>query len=256
LAVGGSITITTDRIVHWTTRPLRRLPPAVLFRLRLRLSLQNTAELLTPILSLNLVHNSGDGQELPPANLNPDALAALAATYRDRRDGGLWTFAVQDGALAVERPGVPRAQLQHANGTKFSGKFARRDIVCEFSAQQDGQPRRVQVRFDADPSRTLEAITPTTPTAEELQAYAGKYHSPEIETTFTLLVEHGRLQLDAPGRPRQELHASIQNEFADQEGVLGGFVLRFERDAGNRVIGFRYNAPRVLKLRFDRQDDR
>jgi hypothetical protein len=90
----------------------------------------------------------------------------------------------------------------------------------------------------------------------ELQAYVGKYHSPEIDATFTLLVKDGRLHLDAPRRPRQELRASIQNEFADQEGVLGGFVLQFERDASNRVIGFRYNAPRVLKLRFDRQDDR
>ena len=38
--------------------------PAVFFRLRLRLRLQNTAELFAPILSLNLVQKLGGSQAL------------------------------------------------------------------------------------------------------------------------------------------------------------------------------------------------
>jgi CubicO group peptidase (beta-lactamase class C family) len=78
--------------------------------------------------------------ERPQRKLKPEELAAFAATYRDRRDGGLWTFIVVDGSLAVERPGRPRAQLQRTGGATFSGRFARRTLVCEFFAQQDGQP--------------------------------------------------------------------------------------------------------------------
>ena len=49
--------------VHWITRPPPRMRPAVFFRLRLRLRLQNIAVYLTPILSLQLEHKSGGGQQ-------------------------------------------------------------------------------------------------------------------------------------------------------------------------------------------------
>ena len=47
------------KAVHWIIKPLPRMRPVVFFRLRLRLRLQNTAELPTPILSLNLVQRPG-----------------------------------------------------------------------------------------------------------------------------------------------------------------------------------------------------
>ncbi|MAI34933.1 MAG: hypothetical protein CMM07_25105 [Rhodopirellula sp.] len=56
----------TAYIVHWITRPLPHMRRAVFFRLRLRLSLQNTVALLTPILSLNLGQRPGGSQQVLP----------------------------------------------------------------------------------------------------------------------------------------------------------------------------------------------
>jgi len=48
-STAGDLTTTTaGPIVHWITRPPPRMRLAVFFQLRLRLSLQNTAELLNP----------------------------------------------------------------------------------------------------------------------------------------------------------------------------------------------------------------
>jgi hypothetical protein len=54
----GWTTITAS-IVHWIIKPLPHRRQAVFFLLRLLLSLQNTAALLAPILSLNLVQRPG-----------------------------------------------------------------------------------------------------------------------------------------------------------------------------------------------------
>jgi hypothetical protein len=65
LIAGDSITTIIASTVHWIIKPLPRMRLAVFFRLRLRLSLQNTAALPTPILSLNLVQRPGGSQCRP-----------------------------------------------------------------------------------------------------------------------------------------------------------------------------------------------
>ena len=51
-------------MVHWIIKTLPLMRPAVFFRLRLRLSLQNTAATPTPLLSLTLVERLGGSQYL------------------------------------------------------------------------------------------------------------------------------------------------------------------------------------------------
>jgi CubicO group peptidase (beta-lactamase class C family) len=84
--------------------------------------------------------------------------------------------------------------------------------------------------------------------AAELAAYAGRYYSEELDTTYTLQVEEGTLAL-AARRLNGTLVPSARDEF-----TLGSKVLRFERDAQGRPSGFRVDAGRIRNLRFERKE--
>jgi CubicO group peptidase (beta-lactamase class C family) len=88
------------------------------------------------------------------------------------------------------------------------------------------------------------------PTTADLAAYAGRYVSAELETSYTLVVEggtlvarHARLD-DAPLRPVRK------DRFASR--FLGR--VEFERDPDGRINGLRASTGRVQNLRFDRRD--
>ncbi|HEY4308760.1 MAG TPA: serine hydrolase domain-containing protein [Pirellulales bacterium] len=186
--------------------------------------------------------------DLSPVKLTADDLAAFAGSYRDPRDGSLWTFIVDDDVLQLERFGPFRIAMLPTGEAGFRDKDGRRNLVCTFIPPQDAKPGQVRVQIDGGTARTFEAVKLASPTPDELQAYAGSYFSPEAEATLTLIFDEGRLKLDAPARPREPLKAGASDEFLGSIGTL-----QFERNSSNQVTGFRYNLPRVRKLQFNRR---
>jgi CubicO group peptidase (beta-lactamase class C family) len=87
-----------------------------------------------------------------------------------------------------------------------------------------------------------------TPTAAELAALAGEYYSPDAETTFTVVVEDGRLVIRRRPATRLNLNPTARDTFSG-----GGFQsLRFIRDEAGRVTQLSVRQDRVFDLRFDR----
>ena len=84
--------------------------------------------------------------------------------------------------------------------------------------------------------------------AADLAAYAGRYYSDELDTTYTLEVKDGALAL-AARRLNGTLVPSARDEF-----TLGSMVLRFARDAEGRPSGFHLGAGRVRNLHFTRRE--
>jgi CubicO group peptidase (beta-lactamase class C family) len=81
----------------------------------------------------------------------------------------------------------------------------------------------------------------------QLQAYAGEYHSPDVESTWTVVVEGDQLVL----RRRPDLRSVLRPTGADEFAGPGG-TLRFHRDAAGRVTQLGISQARVFDLRFDR----
>lgn len=62
----------------------------------------------------------------------------------------------------------------------------------------------------------------------------GDFHSEELDTTYTLSVEDGRLTFKNHDNPRVPLDAAAQDEF-----YASGFgTIVFQMDASHRVSGF------------------
>jgi hypothetical protein len=188
--------------------------------------------------------------EKPNVTVAPEALAAVAGSYRDPRDGVISTFIVQDEGLSLVRVGPLPVKLRAAGETTFLGTGSAEGLQCEFVAAKDNSPKQVRIGAAGDRFRTLDRVTTVSPTADELKDYAGTYYSEEADATFTFTADGARLLLDSHRGRRLPVRPGIRDEFASSAGTL-----QFERDADGRVIAFRLNTPRVLKLRFERRAD-
>ena len=84
-----------------------------------------------------------------------------------------------------------------------------------------------------------------TPAAGELARYAGRYESPELETTYTLTVDNGKLMLRRRRSEPIALTPTTTDTFTAE-----GISYRFVREKG-RISGFVVDAGRTRNLRFD-----
>jgi CubicO group peptidase (beta-lactamase class C family) len=100
----------------------------------------------------------------------------------------------------------------------------------------------------AEPSAPVAAKAAAS--AAELAAYAGRYYSDELDTTYTVEVKDGTLRL-VGRRLGGELTPSGHDAFVQEE-----MTLQFERDAQGRPSGFRLGQGRVRNLRFLRSETR
>ena len=82
-------------------------------------------------------------------------------------------------------------------------------------------------------------------TAREQAAYAGVYHSDELQVTYTIALDEGQLSLRIQSNPPFELLVMKQDEAGAEVGSMA-----FERDAEGIVTGFVLQSGRVRNLRF------
>ena len=88
----------------------------------------------------------------------------------------------------------------------------------------------------------------TLPVAE-LRAYTGAFYSPELNITYELAIDDGRLVMYGPRLADITLTSSTPDHFRGREWPL---VIRFLRDGG-QAIGFFLDAGRVVNIRFERR---
>jgi hypothetical protein len=125
----------------------------------------------------------------------------------------------------------------------------------QFASHSDeaGKITQLTIRFgDTPQSKEIVArrVEPYEPTAEELATYSGRFVSPELETSYRLVVKDGTLVAEHARHDDILLRPVRKDRFAGR--ILGR--IRFERDADGHVTGLRATTGRARNLRFDRRD--
>jgi len=87
---------------------------------------------------------------------------------------------------------------------------------------------------------------PITLTAEQLAEYTGSYYSEELDTTYKLAVENGRLFAIDRNDTKRPLTPRTRELFS----LIQGAQYEFTRDAAGKVTGFGVNAGRIRGVRF------
>jgi CubicO group peptidase (beta-lactamase class C family) len=127
------------------------------------------------------------------------------------------------------------------------------DIRLVFHRESNGQVNRATLlgRGGSDPVRRM---IPYTPSPADLQAYTGRYYSPEIETVYTVVLQEGRLL--ARHRRHADVLLSPKQVNAFQGATSWMDRVTFERAADGTVSGMRVSSAngRLRNLWFEKLD--
>ncbi len=136
-------------------------------------------------------------------------------------------------------------------------------LVVAFAKEEDGT--RTATLAD-DPKRRYRAMPAVTPTPQELAEYVGSYTSDELDVTYSVEFQDGKLLFRRPLDEPRKLEPLFRDAFELSDPLLERFPVRalfattvawparFERDAAGRVTTlYISDSSRVRRLRFDRR---
>jgi CubicO group peptidase (beta-lactamase class C family) len=162
----------------------------------------------------------------------------FAGTYLDPRTKTIYKFTAGGGNLmgwgeALQR--VAANQYYDLQGDVMT--FSSNNGVMHLSL-----PIRGELYFSGD------RLQPLQLSAAELTSFTGNFHSEELDTTYTLSLEGGRLTVKVPNNPPIPLDAAGPDEFYSSD--LGDLV--FHSDAGRGVSAFSLSTQASRGINFKR----
>ena len=175
-----------------------------------------------------------------PAPLSPDQLHAFEGVWRNTDLGEVRRTRVRGDTLVFGFG--TGARLAYLGNGRF-----REGRATELVFDDDRSPSRMRVQT-AGGSTTWTRVPAASLSAAQFGEYLGDYASSEIETTWSLSADAGRLVVRVGGRREgAPYEPTYRDAFAN-----GTQSLEFTRDANGRVAGFVLEAGRVRHLRFSR----
>ncbi|MDQ6828275.1 MAG: serine hydrolase [Gemmatimonadota bacterium] len=168
-------------------------------------------------------------------------LAAKAGVYVNSITHAPTWIAVRDGNLAIGRTaGPPLIPLS-------SSRFRVAEAPVEFEFKPNGDLVQTSLGWPARHPVTLVRNTEVTPSRAELERYAGKYYSEELDATYTVTATDTSLELRTRmGGPKTETPAY-------KDAFVGDFLLEFARDSKGAITGMSMSSGRVRRVRFVRR---
>ncbi|HEX9426336.1 MAG TPA: serine hydrolase domain-containing protein, partial [Candidatus Polarisedimenticolia bacterium] len=174
----------------------------------------------------------------------PEELSKEAGLYRNRATEEIVTVEARGSRLQVSRDGE-MIEFEPAGGGRFRGAGGERELEIAFEAGKTNGARRLIFKARRGAPQIFEATVPLELSAQQLHAYAGSYWSEEMQVSYALSPEGGRLALAVPNLPKLLLIPTARDIFA-----ADALALRFDRDAASRVKGFRLGAGRIRNVGF------
>ncbi len=194
--------------------------------------------------------------EAPPAAAANEApagkvenAARYTGIYWSPAGGLVRRIEIRDGKLFYIRGGGNDSELAPLGGDRF--RMVGTPVVAEVSfpvaATASNPPRRMEVVSGGGKPTVFEEVKPVSLTPEGLAAYSGTYTSPELDTTWTLAMDGGKLMLRGKRGPAMPLEPAFTDAFDSPAGLI-----RFQRE-GQKVTGFLVGAGRARDLRFEKK---
>ena len=168
-----------------------------------------------------------------------DAMTSFVLEFRRDDAGGYLTQATGQGAVAI----VP------ASENRFELTVV--DAAVTFHRDADGVVRTATLHQNGDHSATKLDVEPAAEARPfQIEDYAGRFWSRELDVAFDLVVEDGEL---VATRPRSD-DAELSHVRADLFSFRPGVSATFERGPDGTVTAFVLDGGRTRDLRFDRVD--
>ena len=188
------------------------------------------------------------GQEVK-ITVSAAELRRLAGSYWSLASGQIVEVSVRENRLIGQKAG------QSCTFVPIKAGRFRLDGISGGRSEVEVGPRAIGGRStlfitttdeDGDVEKeTFQPVILWSPTAADLADFAGRYASEEVDTTWRLVVQDGKLAIRHRGLPVKALEPTVAGTF-----TTGGMNLTFARDADKRITGFTVDEGRVRGIVF------
>lgn len=188
-----------------------------------------------------------DDSESEWATVDESVLEGYAGLYYSEASALVRSIVLRDQQLEYSRGSWPGANspLRARSTTEFAMEGT--PITLLF----DPETGQMIGKMPDEADMVFERIGGET--TDQLQSFAGRYHSPEVDTAIDIEVTDGQLHVRHPADPDEKPAFTRANENKFVNLDLG--ALRFSRDSEGNVAGFELDTGRVLGIVFDRMPD-
>jgi hypothetical protein len=185
---------------------------------------------------------SSDNKSL---KVDHDTLMGYCGKY-ELDPGEMATVSLENESLFVEAPGLPKTSMTTISSTTFDVNtvsarvtFLRDESgkVVKLKAQMNGEEHFAMKMPDFDPSKV------------NLAEYAGDFYSSELSTTYSIVVESGKLIARHFRTGDIHLVSAKPDQFTGDQWYFGN--IEFIRD-NNTITGCKVSTGRVRNLTFVR----
>ena len=192
----------------------------------------------------------GTGEDFDADDYDPEAFDEYVGRYAlDAAPNIILTFTRQDETLFTQLTGQPRLEIVPTSENTFRLLAVQASVT--FLRSEDGEVEGATMHQNGGEQHAtrLEGEAPEewAPTAEDLEDFAGRFFSEEIETFYTFAVEEGDLVMHQRRLDSATLTPGERDNFSG-----GSMSFAFERDRNGQVIGFYVSNGRTRDVRFGR----
>ncbi len=176
--------------------------------------------------------------------IDHDTLLSYCGKY-ELEPGNVATITLEDENLFAESPGLPKTQMTPVSSITFdvSAASARATFIKDGSGKVTG----MKVSMGGE-DHIIMKLPDFDPAKVNLTEYAGDYYSPELSTTYTMVVESGKLIARHFRTGDVHLMAIKPDQFNGDQWYFGN--VEFVKDSNNNVTGCKVSTGRVRNLVF------
>jgi hypothetical protein len=151
---------------------------------------------------------------------------------------------LKDETLFVESPGLPQTEMSVVSTEIFYVKAV--DAKVTFIKDESGKVTKIKAEMNGGEHFALRL--PDIDTSQiDLSEYAGEYYSQELSTTYTIVIESGKLTAKQFRTGDVHLTFIKPDQFSGDQWYFGN--VQFTRDS-NVVNGCKVSTGRVKNLQF------
>ena len=174
----------------------------------------------------------------PEVPIGAEALTRFAGLYWSAAEATMGRLVLDAGRLTLAAGGRAAVPLKSLGEGLFVATEA---PWWQVQFQEDS----VRIGTPQSPGALFLRSEPFSPSAEQLQDFAGIYRSDEIDAVYRMAIADGKLRLDRLKVNSATLEPIVADTFTSSAGVI-----RFTRDGQGRVNGFVLEAGRIRGMKF------
>jgi CubicO group peptidase (beta-lactamase class C family) len=180
----------------------------------------------------------------PIVEIPSTELESKIGFYQNPKTGSIWELSVKGGKLTLEAFGE-NFTFAPLSSNHFIAVDIPFDIDIEFEKLGLSEPFHLSVRINDGKPDIYQRLNIVSLNPDQLNEFAGEYHSEELDMTYKIIVENGTLLLNRRNSPIETLKPTSKD-------LLKGThtTFQFIRDDRNQVTAFNLGAGRVKNVRF------